>query len=111
MLLLDQGRIFVPLLTLEAHGKHNRLQPDFYCTLQLETAKEGLFRELVFSEIQEDIQHSDKNSLSGQTTVANKQPNILAQPELSFDYNHGPLLTHTDNKLFDLQQINTNFPK
>lgn len=110
MVLLDQGRI-IPLLTLMAHGKHDMLWSDFYCTLQLETAKEGLFKELVFSEVQEDMQHSDKSSLRGQTTVANKQPNSLAQPELSSDYNYPPLLTHTDNKLFHLQQISTNLPK
>lgn len=111
MFLLDQGRIFIPLLTLKAHGKHDTFWSDFYCTLQLETAKEGLFKELVFSEIQEDIQHCDKSSLSGQTTIANKQPNSLAQPELSFDYSYAPLLTHADNKLFHLQQISTNLPK
>lgn len=110
MVLLDQGRI-IPLLTLTARGKHDMLWSDFCCTVQLETAKEGLFKELVFSEIQKDIQHGEKSSLSGQTTVANKQPNSLAQPELSFDYNHTPLLTHTDNKLFHLQQISTNLPK
>lgn len=29
-----------------------------------------------------DSQYGDKNSLSGQTTVANKQPNSMAQPAI-----------------------------
>lgn len=47
--------------------------------LLLQAAQKGLFKELVFSETQADVQHSDKNSVSGQTTVATMQPNSLAQ--------------------------------